>query len=400
VRRIILVGLSAVVIAGGCPLDPSARFQSGVTARISVSSTTGEAPLHVVVSAAESTSERGTITGYAWDFAGQYQANGLTAEYTFTQPGRYPVTLTVTDSRGEQNSSRVFVRVSGGDVTAVITADPLSGPEPLLVHFDGTQSSATGDTILDYTWDFGDGAQSRESAPMHVYEHAGEYTVTLRVVSGGGLEASAQATITVGEGVSASLQFNGSQFATLPVTTADPLTALTIEAWINPEDAGGTVASFGVPNIALSVSPSAGLISVRHGSDAVDLGASVRVGQWQHIALSYTDGESATVYLDGLPVGVVALEGTVFATNVTLGAGYRGKIARVRFWSTGRSAADIAAGAAGQLTGFEEGLLGDWPLADGSGQTLGNHAAGGTAGTLGASEAPEATDPAWSSDAP
>ena len=60
----------------------------------------------------------------------------------------------------------------------------------------------------------------------------------------------------------------------------------------------------------------------------------------------------------------------------------------------------ITAGVNGTLTGFEEGLLGDWPLSTGSGQTLQNNAEGGENGVRGASDTAEPADPAWSSDSP
>lgn len=389
------------LLLAGCPLqDPTARFQSAVDARIAVSTTTGDAPLRVAVSAGQSTSARGEIVKYTWDFAGQAQAQGVTAEHTFFSPGRHPITLTVVDSAGEQDNARVFVRVAGGDVTAVITADRLSGPAPLTVRFDAGNSTAVDDSILDYFWEFGDNEESRQKAPVHVYNSAGTYTVSLQAVSAGGVVGTAEATVTVGAGAAASLQFNGAQYATLPVTTAEPLSAFTFEAWFNPDSDGGTLVNFGAPNVGIDVMPTQGAITVRAGGESFGAAVSIEAGRWQHLAVSYSSDTGATVYVAGARAGTLALTGEFSVPLLSLGAGFRGKIDNVRFWSLSRSEAEIAAGVSGNLTGFEDGLLGDWPLNAGSGQTLQNNAAGGENGTLGTGPEPDSADPAWSTDSP
>jgi PKD repeat protein len=400
VNRLSALSLMLLPLIGGCPLDPSVDPPSAVEARIVISTTSGDAPLHVVVSGGQSSSSRGAIVSYTWDFAGQAGSEEAVAEHTFHSPGRYPITLTVVDAAGEQGSARIFVRVRGGEVTAVINADRLSGPAPLVVQFDGTASSAVDDTILDYFWDFGDNEESRQSAPSHRYDFAGTYTVTLRAVSAGGVEGVAETTITVGAAAAASLQFNGTQFASLAVASDAALSAFTFEAWCNPENDGGTLVNFGAPNVGIAVSPADGTITVRAAGESFDTAAAVGAGHWQHIAVAYSGEAGATVYLAGQPVGTLSLGGESNVTLLSLGAGFRGKMARVRFWSVARSDTEIAAGVSGTLTGFEEGLLGDWPLSEGNGQMLHNHADGGDSGTLGAGDAAEAADPAWSTDGP
>ena len=97
------VGLVGLLLVSGCLTDDQAsRYQSAIDAQIGISSTVGEAPLRVVVSASESTSSRGEIVRYAWDFAGQATSEEMTAEYTFVSPGRYPITLTVVDAVADE----------------------------------------------------------------------------------------------------------------------------------------------------------------------------------------------------------------------------------------------------------------------------------------------------------
>jgi len=65
---------------------------------------------------------------------------------------------------------------------ASIGASPRSGPVPLAVAFDGTQSRDpnAGDT-LTYAWTFGDGATGSGATINHTYASAGTYTATLVV---------------------------------------------------------------------------------------------------------------------------------------------------------------------------------------------------------------------------
>lgn len=388
------------LVSGGCPIDSSGSNQSAIDVKIGITTTQGEAPLRITVTGAGSSSKRGAITKYSWDFAGEASSEGVTAMHTFTRPGRYPIKLTVTDVWGEQAVGQIYVRVSGGPVTAVITADKLSGAAPLIVQFSGADSSATDDVILDYHWDFGDGSASRVTSPLHTFQKAGTYAVKLKAVSAGGVEGHAETAITVtGSAAAGCLQFNGAQYASLPVAADSSLSAFTVEIWCNPDADGGTVVTFGIPNLSIDVIPGTG-IAIRSGGSAFYVGGAILAGRWQHVALSYKSGEGFKAYLNGAAMGTAALEGNFAVTLVSLGAGYRGKLARVRFWSSARTEAEIAADVYGVLTGFEEGLLGDWPLDRGQGQVLTNKANGGQDGTRGLSTADEAADPAWSNDGP
>jgi uncharacterized protein (TIGR03437 family) len=68
--------------------------------------------------------------------------------------------------------------------TAVISANPTSGPAPLLVNFSaqGSADPDAGDT-LTYLWDFGDQTPATATTTptaQHTYSRAGTYTATLR----------------------------------------------------------------------------------------------------------------------------------------------------------------------------------------------------------------------------
>lgn len=63
-------------------------------------------------------------------------------------------------------------------------ADVTSGEAPLIVQF---ADRSTGNP-LEWEWDFGDGNISTEQNPVHVYETAGTYDVTLTIIRGEGTE--------------------------------------------------------------------------------------------------------------------------------------------------------------------------------------------------------------------
>ncbi len=68
-----------------------------------------------------------------------------------------------------------------------------TGEAPLTVSFSDNSSNA-----ISWLWDFGDGEFSTERSPVHTYQRATTYTVTL-IVNGAGGSDSKTATIKVTE---------------------------------------------------------------------------------------------------------------------------------------------------------------------------------------------------------
>ncbi len=114
--------------------------------------------------------------------------------------GEYVFRLTVTDDENETafDEVSVIVQPEGGDMppVAVAEANPLTGIAPLEVTFTG--SNSTDDVgVVSYAWDFGDGMTSTEADPVHIYETAGVYMVTLTVEDMAGQTNTASLSITV-----------------------------------------------------------------------------------------------------------------------------------------------------------------------------------------------------------
>lgn len=86
--------------------------------------------------------------------------------------------------------------------TAVLTANPTSGNFPLTVNFDGSGSydSDPGDSVVSYTFKFGDGSQPvTQSTPTisHTYNKAGTYGASLTVTDTHGAMSVNGAEVTV-----------------------------------------------------------------------------------------------------------------------------------------------------------------------------------------------------------
>ncbi len=75
----------------------------------------GEGPLNVVLDGSGSSDNR-PLVGYAWDFGDGSSATGMSVNRTFTEPGDYLVTLTVTDEDGLMAYATKVISVIGHEV--------------------------------------------------------------------------------------------------------------------------------------------------------------------------------------------------------------------------------------------------------------------------------------------
>lgn len=160
---------------------------------ISSSVTVGNAPLQVQFDGSGSSDSDGTIVSYTWAMGDGGTANGPQATYTYLTPGNYTATLTVTDEGGLSDSVSTPVLVGtptddGGNKLpiAIITASKDSGPAPLSVSFDGSQSNDPDGSIAKYEWNFGDGSSTTGVSPQHTFAKPAVYTVTLKVTDNKG----------------------------------------------------------------------------------------------------------------------------------------------------------------------------------------------------------------------
>lgn len=161
---------------------------AALTADFDANPTSGEAPLTITFN----DTSIGTVTARAWDFGDGNTSTGETAVTTYTNPGAYTVSLTVSGPAGSDTATKTdlisVTAVPTPTPVADFTASPTSGTAPVTVDFT---DNSTGD-ITDWAWDFGDGDSTFEQNPAHSYLAAGTYTVALTVTGPGGSDTMTQ----------------------------------------------------------------------------------------------------------------------------------------------------------------------------------------------------------------
>jgi PKD repeat protein len=141
---------------------------------------TGTAPL--AVSFADTST--GSPTSRLWSFGDGASSTQQNPLHTYSSPGTYTVSLTVSNSAGTDTEERVgYVVVSApSPPLAGFTASPTTGEAPLTVSFRDTSTG----TPTSWAWSFGDGTSSTAQHPTHVYAMPGTYSVSLTVTNAGG----------------------------------------------------------------------------------------------------------------------------------------------------------------------------------------------------------------------
>ncbi|GAA1389858.1 PKD domain-containing protein [Luteococcus peritonei] len=152
--------------------------------------------LAVAVDGSASTDPDGTITGWAWDFGDGSTATGATARHTYTKPGRYTVTLTVTDDAGASSQRTAQVNVTE-PANQPPTARFTVAVDGSTVALDASGSTDPDGSIASVAWDFGDGTTGEGVRQSHDYPTAGSYTVTVTVTDDQGESASTKQAITI-----------------------------------------------------------------------------------------------------------------------------------------------------------------------------------------------------------
>lgn len=188
----------------------SAPVNHPPVAALSVSPTSGDAPLLVTADATRSTDDN-AVTSYTFSFgdgsATVGPQTGATATHTYTAKGSYSVTVQVRDAGGLSSSASAIVTVSepappvNAAPAARLAVSPAAGDTPLAVTADASASTDTDAwPIATYSFDFGDGTTvgpQAEPTAVHSIETVGDSIVTVTVTDTAGLSSTATAVVHV-----------------------------------------------------------------------------------------------------------------------------------------------------------------------------------------------------------
>ena len=290
-------------------------------------------------------------------------------------------------------------------------AEPCTGHAPLQTQF--TDASLGESTV--WTWDLdGDGAtDSNEQNPDWIYQEPGTYAVRLIIADGECSDTLYQDQYIHAFDGNSGIMFDGNEgYVTCAASPSINLTeAVTVEAWMYPYGWGevtglgyGRIVDKGSFALALHgegaiYDDHALLFILKNESGPPRVAStplnSIRLDGWQHIAATY-DGETslASIYINGIsqdltfsatPSGVLRDNETVdllFGNNDGGMYTFNGILDEVRLWSTSRTGDEIRRTMQDSLIGNEDGLVGYWPMEEGSGTTTRDDSPNGNDGVI------------------
>jgi PKD repeat protein len=238
------LGVACLALAVACVLPARAKalvYSPSVVgspaAAFTVEARSPEAGQLVSFDGSSSSDTGASIVTYAWRFGDGARASGAQSTHTYSTPGSYSATLTVTDSSGQRSAVSHEVVVGQGPAAAFAVA-PSQPFDRAPVAFDATSSTpgALGGEIETYTWSFGDGSTAAGATATHTYGAPGTYTVKLTVVDGAGAQKTASRSVVVAD------QPPAAAFAPPPgIMTAGQTIALD---GAGSSDAEGAIASY------------------------------------------------------------------------------------------------------------------------------------------------------------
>ncbi|WP_341843025.1 PKD domain-containing protein [Chitinophaga caseinilytica] len=127
-------------------------------------------------------------TSWSWTFGDGQSSTQRNPTVTYTSLGYYWIKQTATNAQGCSSTTERYIHVQKPEIYAY--ASITSGCEGISPAFGA--SSTTGDDIVSYEWDFGDGSpKSSEATPTHTYNKAGNYVVKMNYTTANGCKGTA-----------------------------------------------------------------------------------------------------------------------------------------------------------------------------------------------------------------
>ncbi|WP_440950216.1 PKD domain-containing protein [Methanosphaerula subterraneus] len=149
-------------------------------ANFTANATSGSTPFSV-----QFTDQSSDASGYEWQFGDGATSTEQNPVHTYTIPGAYTVTLVASgaDYGSVYTQKPGYITVTDPP-TVGFSSNVTAGRSPLAVQFNESVNGS----VQYYYWQFGDGATSFDQNPVHVYDTAGKYTVSLYAIGPNGTQ--------------------------------------------------------------------------------------------------------------------------------------------------------------------------------------------------------------------
>lgn len=138
---------------------------------------------NIVFDGSRSFDSDGEVTKYDWNFGDGSLLSGKKVQHIYQNPGKYSVTLKVTDNTGQESAidfDEAIVIINNAPV-AIAGDDRILAPGAS-VTFDASGSYDSDGSITAYNWEFSDGYPgSNQPAVTRAFEKPGIYYAVLRV---------------------------------------------------------------------------------------------------------------------------------------------------------------------------------------------------------------------------
>ena len=122
-----------------------------------------------------------TEATFSWDFGDGNTSTEENPEHIYQEAGEYIVTQSI-NMAGCEVEKTDTISVNPGPIVAFQIANNCLGE---ILQFENTSQ---GDFLESFQWDFGDGTQSTQTNPSHLYDTAGTYNVQLTALTSNGCD--------------------------------------------------------------------------------------------------------------------------------------------------------------------------------------------------------------------
>ncbi len=139
----------------------------------------------------QSTIQQGTLS-YQWSFGDGTQSNQSDPAHRYAKEGTYKPQLTATSNRGCVDSQTQSLQAFNKPNASFGFTNQC---QPKAIPFQDQSSTASGNSITGYAWDFDDGSTSTVANPTHTYNQFGTYAVSLVVTNNKACKDTAQQTV-------------------------------------------------------------------------------------------------------------------------------------------------------------------------------------------------------------